>query len=394
MMRSILALALVGATALPAAATQNVLDEMLSVLAGSHTEGRAIDTDLDEAADEIVRVLGMFDLDVVEQEFEGPDGHRLRNLLGIVEGTDPEAGWIVVGAHYDHLGLGEPGTPNHGTVHPGADDNASGCAVLASVYEQWEPTERGVVFAWFTAEEIGLLGSKHFVENPPEGVDEIVAMVNLDTVGRLADGGLTVFGVESAPAFEPALRGIDTAFGLDLETVARSSGTADDMAFAERAIPTLHLFTGAHATYHRPGDTLEKLDRAGLGTLVDFTYELVDYLARPDADLQFVPAGAQEALADPERATEGRRRVSLGTIPDFQGGDGGVELTGVLPDSPAAEAGLQEGDVIVGFGGAPVDDLTDYSEALKRYEPGDTVDVEFLRDGDRRSVTVTLVARR
>lgn len=370
------------------------MDRVLEALAGPDTRGRAHDTDGPAAADFLLAHLA--DAGAVAQAFTGPGDATGRNVVVLVPGTQADAGWIVVGAHFDHLGLGEAGSANAGQVHFGADDNASGCAVLAELVSTWDgPRERGIAFVFFDGEEQGLLGSRHFVQTPPEGVDAIAAMINLDTVGRLADGGLTVFGVESSPGFADAVAGINSAFGLDLKTVARSSGTADDMAFAEAGIPALHLFTGAHATYHRPGDTLDALDRDGLTTVLDFTFELTDYLSRADVDLTFVPAGAAAALADPARATEGRRRVSFGSIPDFQATDvEGVKITGVIPGSPAEKAGLQAGDVIVGFAGGPVEDLTDYSEAMKRFAPGDVVEVEFLRDGERRMVEVTLVERR
>ena len=401
MIRALATVALTAlAVAAPVHAANMVLNEVLERLAGEGTRGRAIDTDLDAAADVLLEVLDAERHDdVVVQEFPGPDGATLRNLLVIDPGTDADAGWIVVAAHYDHLGLGEEGTPNHGQIHYGADDNASGCAVLAEMVHAWRAdfaatNERGVVLAFLSGEEIGLLGSRFLVANPPQAVDRFVAMVNLDTIGRLRDGGLTVFGAESGTSFEDALQGLNSAFGLDMRLIERSSGASDDMAFTEAGIPALHFFTGAHATYHRPSDTLEPIDRAGLGTIRDFTLELTDYLARADVEIEFVPPGAQAALADPERATEGRRRVSLGSIPDFQGGGGGVKLTGVIAGSPAEQAGLQPDDVIVGLGGTPVDDLTDYSEALKRYQPGDTVVVEYSRGGERSSVEVTLVERR
>lgn len=387
---------LVGSLASATLAAELDPEALLEALAGPDSRGRSIETDLDRATDVLFDALEREGRNLVVQEFAGPDGAVLKNLLVIVEGTQSSAGWIVVGAHYDHLGLGEVGTPHHGTVHAGADDNASGCAVLAGLVQRANEmqNERGVVFAFFSGEEIGLLGSRHFVAQPPAGVGEIVAMVNLDTVGRLRDGGLTVFGVESSRGFADALAGINSGFGLDLKPVARSSGSADDMAFAERGVATLHLFTGAHATYHRPSDTLDALDREGLETLTDFGYELLDYLARSDVEIAFVPAGAQAAVADPARATEGRRRVSFGSIPDFQRDGGGVAITGVIAGSPAAQAGLREGDVIVEFGGAPLDDLTDYSEAMKRHEPGDVVVVVYLRGGERHSVEVTLTERK
>ena len=365
----------------------------LEALAGPETRGRAVDTDLDRAASHLEDQLGRLG-EVRVREFDGPDGSTLRNLLLLREGEGE--GWVVLTAHYDHLGLGEPGTPHHGKVHFGADDNASGVAVLlevARVLQDYPAAERGVVFALLSGEEIGLLGAEHFVEDPPVALDTVEAVINLDTVGHLDEGGLTVFGVESGRGFERILEGLNSAFGLDLKTVPRGSGASDDAVFDRAGIPSLHLFTGAHATYHRPSDTVDTIDVDGLLTLADFTAELVDYLAQADTGIEYVPAGATTVAPDASKATEGRRRVSFGSIPDFQRQGEGVALTGVIPGSPADEAGLQEGDVIVEFGGAPIEDLTDYSEAMKRHQPGDEVEVVFLRGGERLRVTVTLVER-
>lgn len=338
------------------------------------------------------------DLGPVEvEEFSTPGGVTLRNLLLAVP---PESGppeWIVVGAHYDHLGVGEEGGPHAGTVHPGADDNASGVAVLEEVarlvLERGTPP-RGVLFVLFSGEENGLLGSRAFLARDADRAERIAAMVNLDTVGRPGDDGFGILGVDSAPTFRSTLEGLNSAFGLELELIARSSGGSDEVAFLEKGIPALHVFGGAHADYHRPSDTAEKLDYEAMDRLAAFVAELVDYLGQEETHLDFVPAGAARVRPDPERATEGRRRVSFGSIPDFQHQGEGVRISGVLPGSPAAEAGLREGDVIVSFGGDAVGDLTGYSEAMKRYAPGDVVTVGFLRDGERREVEVTLVERR
>ena len=400
MKRSILLALLVACVAFDASAANMRMNEVLEGLAGEGTRGRSIETDLAAAADVIGRAVDGYGT-FTRQRFEGPDDAMLENLLVIDPGSEADAGWIVVGAHYDHLGLGEEGDANRGKIHFGADDNASGCAVLAEVIDRWwgggyaDENERGVVFAFFSGEEIGLLGAKHFVEKLPDGVESVVTMINLDTVGRLEDGGLTVFGAASGTGLADAMNGINTGFGLDLKLVDRSSGASDDMAFAEAGVPALHFFTGAHPTYHRPTDTLDTLDHGGMGRVTSFALELVDYLSFADVQVEFVPAGAAAALADPDRATEGRRRVTFGSIPDFQATDVvGVKITGVIPGSPAEEAGLQAGDVIVGFGGGPVEDLTDYSEAMKRYAPGDEVEVEFLRAGERSTVVVALRERR
>jgi membrane-associated protease RseP (regulator of RpoE activity) len=213
-------------------------------------------------------------------------------------------------------------------------------------------------------------------------------------VGRLDGGELTLFGVASARVFSSALDGLNSVFDLPMQKVDLSSGASDDMPFIESGIPSLHLFTGAWPEYHRPSDTMDTIDFEGLALLAEFTAELVNYLASAETQLDFVTPQNARALADPSRTTEGRRRVSFGSIPDFKFEGEGVLLSGVLPGSPAAAAGLQTGDLITGFAGTPITDLTDYSEAMKQHAPGDVVVVEYVRDGEAGSVEVTLTERR
>ena len=190
------------------------------------------------------------------------------------------------------------------------------------------------------------------------------------------------------------LDGLNSVFDLPLQKVDQSSGASDDMPFVEAGIPALHLFTGAWPEYHRPTDTAETVDFEGMALLAEFTAELVGYLASEETKIEYVEPAAAAALADPDKATEGKRKVSFGSIPDFKFQGEGVKLSGVIPGSPAAAAGLEEGDLITGFGGAPVTDLTDYSEAMKLYSPGDVVVVDFMRDGKPMQVEVTLTERR
>lgn len=365
-------------------------------LAGPQTMGRAPRTDLARAADVLEGELARLG-EVVRQPVE-VQGVPSANLVLLRQPATAGAGWIVVLAHYDHLGIGAEGSPHAGEVYFGADDNASGCAVLVMaaqrVFGSGRPTDRGLAFVLTTGEEDGLLGARAFLSSGPLDVASIDAAINLDTVGRLASGELTVFGVGSARVFSPALDGLNTVFQLPLQKVDQSSGASDDMAFAEASIPALHLFTGAWPEYHRPTDTVGLVDYQGLVDLADFTAELVEYLASAGTRIEYAAPGAAVALADPARATEGRRQVSFGSIPDFKFEGEGVLLSGVLPGSPAAEAGLMAGDRITAFGGAPVSDLTDYSEAMKHHVPGDVVEVEFVRDEETRRVQVTLTERR
>jgi hypothetical protein len=325
-------------------------------------------------------------------------GVESANLMLLRDPAKDDAGWVVLGAHYDHLGVGEVGEAHAGKVFHGADDNASGCAVLLlaarMLFQEYGDSDRGLAIVFFTGEEQGLIGSRAFLESGPVSADQIVAMINVDTVGRLDGGELTLFGVASARVFSSALDGLNSVFDLPMQKVDLSSGASDDMPFIESGIPSLHLFTGAWPEYHRPSDTMDTIDFEGLALLAEFTAELVNYLASAETQLDFVTPQNARALADPSRTTEGRRRVSFGSIPDFKFEGEGVLLSGVLPGSPAAAAGLQTGDLITGFAGTPITDLTDYSEAMKQHAPGDVVVVEYVRDGEAGSVEVTLTERR
>jgi len=389
MIRVFLALLLLAPVS--ARAEEDVLRRVLEILADPALEGRALDSAGSAAARDLLvptmrEVIG---LEPWKGTFEHPfpAGDRTGvNLVGALPGT--AEGIVVLGAHYD----GQGSTPE---VHPSADDNASGVAavlVAAGVLADLQP-DRTVVVAFFDGEEEGLLGSRAFLAEGVVDASSIVAMVNLDTVGRPEGDTLTVFGASSGSRLPEALRGINTVMGFDLALATQGAGASDDAAFREMGIPAVQLFGHPHADYHRPTDTADKIDTDFLHRVSVFTSELVDYLARADTQVDFVPAGAADVQADASRQTQGRRRVSFGSIPDFQFAGEGVKLTGVLPGSPAAEAGVQAGDILVSFGGVEVVDLTGYSEAMKRFAPGDEVEVVLRRGGETVTVTATLRAR-
>jgi Zn-dependent M28 family amino/carboxypeptidase len=382
------------------------LREHVEALCGEGLEGRGLGSPgLDRAADYVEDQLRALALQPAfgasyRQAFEGPEGEALVNLAGVLpaEGAPGATGHLVVGAHYDGQGKGEKGDANFGLVHPSADDNASGVAALLEavriVKDEFAPLDRPVVFVAFTGEEIGRLGSLHYAAHPALPLDEAVAMINLDTIGRVAANKLSVFGVASGAEFASAVKGVNYAVGFELDTIAKGSGASDDTSFREKGIASLHLFSGAHPDYHRPTDTPDKLEIAGLARVTQFTAELVEYLTRADTEITFVPEGAAEIAAQASAGSSGKRKVTFGSIPDFNRESGGVLLTGVLPNSPAEKAGLQAGDIILEFGGSPVDNLLDYSEAMKRYAPGDEVVVRVRRGEDQLAVTVTLVERK
>jgi hypothetical protein len=321
------------------------------------------------------------------------------NVVGILPGSDPALATeaVVVGAHYDHLGRGSPFSlaPERGdAVHPGADDNASGTAALLGLAEAAAraPGRRSVVFVAFGAEELGLLGSTHYVRHPAVAIERTVAMVNLDSVGRLRDGRLHAMGVDTGEG----LRGLveQAAQGLPARLALRGDGVgpSDHTAFLNRERPVVFFFTGPHADYHRPSDTWDKIDADGLRTVTTVAYRtlraLVDQPQRPA--FVRVPGG-------PPRAGTGAAGYGpyFGAVPDFgESPSPGVRLGGVRPGSPADRAGLQAGDVIVRFAGVTVRTLDDLVFALRGRRAGDAIEVTYVRDGAERAVQTVLEERR
>jgi hypothetical protein len=380
----------------------NPLQLDVETLSSESFEGRGVGTaGLERALDYLEKRFSEADLrpfgvDGYRQSFDGPDGTTLVNLIGVLGESGGDL-HVIVGAHYDHLGLGEPGDANEGKLHPGADDNASGVAVLLEcarrLAEEGELT-RPVVFVAFSGEEKGLLGSAQYVKNPVLPLSGCVGMVNLDTVGRLFDGPLTIFGANTAGELAHVLRGINYGFGFELELPEEDVGGSDQASFVSRGVPAVQIFTGPHADYHRPGDSADKIDYEGLERVAGFTTELAIYLAGRDEPMGFVPPGADEAAATTPPAGGSGRRVSFGSIPDFNYTGEGVRVSGVIPGSPAEKAGLKEGDLLVEFAGVAVDDLRSFSGILKGLSPGDEADVVYVRDGVRHSATVTVVERK
>jgi hypothetical protein len=326
------------------------------------------------------------------QEFAGASGEPLFNVVGRIEGRGEE--WIALGAHYDGLGVGLPGTDHAGEVFNGADDNAAGVAALVLAARRIAAAgelARSVVLVGFSGEESGLLGSRAFVASPPAPLERCRAMLNLDTVGRIEDGRVVVFGTASAEEFPEILKGVNFAFGFDLAFHGEGLAASDHTPFLESGIPALHFFSGAKPEYHGPGDDLELLDLEGIDRLAEFVAETAVHLAAEETPLTFRPPAVERAVA----AAPGtqKRRVSFGSIPDFARESGGVLLSGVMPGSPAEEAGLAKGDVVIELGGAVIDTIDDFQAALVARQPGDVVLVKYRRGDETLAVEVTLRER-
>jgi hypothetical protein len=308
----------------------------------------------------------------------------------------------MIGAHYDHLGQGGQNSLDRAgeenKIHPGADDNASGVAwmmELAGVLDQEraehpEKFKRGLIFAAWSGEEIGLIGSAAFVERPPVSLGKIVAYLNADMVGRLRENKLTVQGVGSSQVWRRMLEKRNVAAGFNLTLQDDPYLPTDVTSFYVKNVPVLSFFTGAHEDYHRPTDTAEKINYEGLERVTEFSKQIVTDLleAKQRPDLAKVErkdsiGGGRETL-----------RAYLGSIPDYTTDVQGVKLSGVRGGSPAEKAGLQGGDVIVEFAGQKIANIYDYTYALDAVKIGQPVKMIVERNGQRVTLTVTPEARK
>jgi aminopeptidase N len=335
---------------------------------------------------------------------EGPEGRPVDtwNVIGYVPGTrgDWASQSVVVSAHYDHLGRGWPDVHkgDEGRVHPGADDNASGVAVmleLARVFAAGERPMRNLVFIAFSAEEAGLRGSRYFVEHPsPFPLDGVRGVINLDTVGRLGAEKVSVLGTGTASEWQHIFMGAGFVTGIQGRNVPDSLQSSDQVPFVERGVPAVQIFSGAHADYHRPTDTTDRIDVAGLVRIAAFVREAVAYLAeRPEPLTVTIPTAGNTAPAAPAAAPATGRRVSFGTVPDFAFTGPGVRVDGLVSGSPAERAGVRVGDVILEIDGTPVANLQAFSDRLKALSPGQTVTVRLERGSETVTVRVTVEER-
>jgi Zn-dependent M28 family amino/carboxypeptidase len=335
----------------------------------------------------------------------------VRNVIGALEGSDPvlKNEWIVVGGHYDHLGLGERDslTPSQaGQVHHGADDNASGTSgvmelarLAANDDRQWK---RSALFMAFAAEEIGLLGSAHFVNSPTVPISSITAMINLDMIGRITNNRVFVGGVGTSPNYRTMLEALnkDTgltvaqatrAVGLTLDFSESGYGSSDHTSFNSKKIPVLFFFSGLHTDYHKPSDTYDKINAEGAVKVASLVYGLMDRVANDNERPAYVEVQRPE---QPGRGGGGGYGAYFGSVPDFREDIQGVMFADVVNNSPAQKAGLKAGDIMVEFDGKPILRLNDYAFLLRSKQPGDVVPVVVKRNGETIRVDVTLETRR
>ena len=316
---------------------------------------------------------------------------EVKNVIGVLEGEGPLADeTVVVGAHYDHLGFGGFGSfvPDEKVVHNGADDNGSGTATLLEVARQLATTgakfPRRIVFMAFTAEERGLIGSAHYVEHPLFPHENVVAMLNMDMVGRLNENKLIIQGVDTSPQFGPLVDEFNERYGFAITRQMGGFGPSDHSSFYGKQIPVMHFYTGTHADYHRPSDDADKLNVPGMRQIGEMVAGVAGRIAQAEARPEFVNVAAQ---AQPGG---GGDRPYFGSIPDFAQDKPGYALMGVTQDGPAAKAGLQAGDIIIKLGESNIGNLEDFDSALRKHKAGEVVPVVVQRGEQELTFDVTL----
>lgn len=325
-------------------------------------------------------------------------GMKTQNVAAILPGTDPALSkqYIVIGAHFDHLGrttqfATDPQAGN--VIHNGADDNASGTAAVIQLARMLSVSRprHSIVFANFTGEEEGLLGSQYFVDNSPVPLDSIVAMLNFDMVGRLRNDKLLVFGSGSATELGALLdsANVRAPTRFNIQGGGDGFGASDNSSFYAKNIPVLHFFTDSHDDYHAATDDVEKINASGEARVVDLAFNTIKELDARPSRLTFVRSTKPTPMGGPSAS-----QAYLGSIPDMSASAvAGIKLTGVRAGSPAEQAGLKAGDIIVELAGKPVTDLQTYADALYSHKPGETVKIVFLREGKRVEATATLGTR-
>ncbi len=327
-----------------------------------------------------------------------------KNVLALISPTQQTENdeYIIVGGHYDHIGYGEIGSLAKGEtktqIHNGADDNASGTAVVLKLAKMFseerqnhpEKFKRGIIFALWSGEELGLIGSTHFVNEPVLPLEDVAAYINFDMVGRLRNNKLVLQGIGSSPIWTKLIEKRNVLVGFNLSLKSDPYMPTDVTAFYPKNVPVLSFFTGLHNNYNRPSDDPETLNYAGLERISNLAYGIVSDLISADTRPEYVKVERNT----PEQGSRGTLRAYVGTIPDYTTEDEGVKLSGVVAGGPAEKAGLKSGDVIIKFGTKKLENIYDFTYALDAVKVGEPVEVVVLRDGEEVKLKVTPEARK
>ena len=314
-----------------------------------------------------------------------PDDPKIqgRNVAGFIDNGSENT--IIIGAHYDHLGYGPEGSLYTGppAIHCGADDNSSGVAAMLALAKDFstQKMNSNFLFLAFSGEEKGLWGSNFFVDNSPLELEDINYMINMDMVGRLNDNRqLAIYGTGTSPSWSKVLKSVKSPiFKFSLKE--SGVGPSDHTSFYLVDIPVLHFFTGQHEDYHRPSDTHDKINYEGLGDIVQYITSIIVNLNN-EGKLEFTKTKDESEQAP-------KFKVTLGVIPDYLYDGVGMRLDGVKDDRPAANAGLQKGDIVLKMGDREIVDMMSYMKALGAFEPGSTIKVIIEREGKKMEKEVT-----
>ncbi len=384
------------------------------IIAASDSDGRDLAA-LRRIADEGGHGGIIFDGDDEVRLATAIDGgmNRTSNIGGVLRGSGDLADeWVIIGGHYDHVGLGTFGAMpnNRGRLHPGADDNASGTSgvIVAAglLSERYENAEEGadlrsILFLAFTGEETGLNGSRYYVEHPTLPAGSINAMLNLDMIGRMRSDTIAIGGTGSAEGMLEEVRPMLEESGLTVHADPNGRGPSDHASFYGAGIPVLFFFTGTHDVYHQPGDYGWTVNPAGAAKAIDLLVEVADHFATDPERLVFGGGRPTRVVAEPKNEAAGRpdpndrgyAPVRLGVRPGMGAGDEpGVKIEGVSENTSASAAGLRKGDVIIAWGGEDLIDVMDMVTRLREHQPGDVVEMVIIRDGEEMTIPVTMKA--
>lgn len=314
-----------------------------------------------------------------------------QNIIGFIKPGKWNGKYILLGAHYDHIGLGGETSrweKKFGKIHPGADDNASGTSLLIelskALSKEKEKLNYALIFAFFSGEELGIIGSSYFTKNPPVNLSNIALMLNFDMVGRMKNNKLILLGVDTSPKIEPILDKISLNYNFEIIKNMGGFSQGDNTAFYKENIPVLGFFTDIHPDYHLPTDTYDKINYSGIKEILNFAKDIILEFQKI-ANIDFTPS-----KAIPKEGGKSAMKVYVGTIPAFGEEIEGYKISGVQPGSPAEKGGLKKDDIIIKINGKEIKNIYDYMSAFKDKKGGDEVVFEILRGEEILSKKIIL----